>query len=138
MAWLESRPIAARRVGPAERAWLWCRRRPAIASLSAAFLLALVGGMIAVIAVQARANTELRLANRRIEQRYDLAVEAINTFHTGVSEDFLLTQEPFKDLRDRLLRSARSTTPGCRRSWTARPTSPHVGRSWPPTSSWPS
>ena len=26
-AWLDSRPIAARRVGTAERAWLWCRRR---------------------------------------------------------------------------------------------------------------
>src|SRR5208282_5878368 len=36
----------------------------------------------------------------------DLAVDAIKTFHTGVSEDFLLTQEQFKEVRDRLLKSA--------------------------------
>ena len=40
------------------------------------------------------------------EARYDLAVEAIKTFHTGVSEDFLLRQEQFKELRNRLLKSA--------------------------------
>ena len=41
-----------------------------------------------------------------MQARYDLAVEAIKTFHTGVSEDFLLKQEQFKDVRDRLLKSA--------------------------------
>ena len=41
-----------------------------------------------------------------MQARYDLAVEAIKTFHTGVSEDFLLKQDQFKDLRDRLLKSA--------------------------------
>jgi eukaryotic-like serine/threonine-protein kinase len=105
-AWLDSRPIAARRVGAAERAWLWCRRKPAVAALSAAVALALVGGTVAVIAVQAKANAELRAANRRVQQRYDLAMEAIRTFHTGVSEDFLLKQAEFKELRDRLLKSA--------------------------------
>ena len=77
-----------------------------MAALSAAVVLALVGGTAAVIAVQARANAELRAANRRVEQRFELAVEAIKTFHTGVSEDFLLKQDQFKALRDRLLRSA--------------------------------
>ena len=111
--WIDSRPIAARRVGPAERAWLWCRRRPAIASLVAAALLALIGGTAATIAVQVAANralaaknVELASANARVEQRYDLAMEAIKSFHTGVSEDFLLREVQFKGLRDRLLNSA--------------------------------
>ncbi len=105
-AWLDSRPIAARRVGAAERAWLWCRRRPAVAILSSAVALAVIGGTATVVAVQARANAELRAANRRVEQRYGLAVEAIRIFHTGVSEDFLLKQDQFQEVRDRLLRSA--------------------------------
>jgi serine/threonine-protein kinase len=105
-AWLERRPIAARRVGVAERAWLWCKRRPAVAALSAAVALAIVGGTAAVIAVQAKANAELRAANRRVQVRYELAADAIKAFHTGVSEDFLLKQDQFKELRDRLLKSA--------------------------------
>jgi eukaryotic-like serine/threonine-protein kinase len=124
---LDDRPIRARRVGPWERATRWCRRQPAVAALSAAVVLALVGGTATVIAVQRRANRSLSAknadltealrreatanaglaaANRRVEQRYEVAVEAIRTFHTGVSQDFLLKEDRFKDLRDRLLESA--------------------------------
>src|SRR5262249_61869407 len=53
-----------------------------------------------------QANAGLRAANAKVEARYNLAVDAIRTFHTGVSEAFLLKQDQFKDLRDRLLRSA--------------------------------
>lgn len=66
--WLDSRPIAARRVGAAERAWLWCKRRPAIAALTAATVLAVVGGAATTIAVQARANSNLRTANSRLDE----------------------------------------------------------------------
>ena len=52
-------------------------------------------------------HTELHpLLQAAVQARYMLAVEAINAFHTGVSEDFLLKQEQFKDVRDRLLKSA--------------------------------
>jgi hypothetical protein len=54
----------------------------------------------------ADANGELKTAKASIQARYDLAVEAIKTFHTGVSEDFLLKEEAFKELRDRLLNAA--------------------------------
>ena len=43
-----------------------------------------------------------------VQARYDLAVEAIKTFHTGVSEDFLLKQDQFKELRDRAPEEAAS------------------------------
>jgi serine/threonine-protein kinase len=52
------------------------------------------------------ANAALKAANAKVEARYNLAIEAIKTFHTGVSEDFLLKQERFKELRDRLLKAA--------------------------------
>ena len=54
----------------------------------------------------AASNAELARSKAAVQARYDLAVEAIQAFHTGVSEDFLLKQDQFKELRDRLLRSA--------------------------------
>ena len=54
----------------------------------------------------AAANENLSRSRAAVQARYELAVEAIRTFHTGVSEDFLLKEVRFKDLRDRLLRSA--------------------------------
>jgi eukaryotic-like serine/threonine-protein kinase len=54
----------------------------------------------------AAANADLTAANTKVQARYNLAVDAIKTFHTGVSEDFLLKQNQFKELRDRLLKSA--------------------------------
>ena len=83
-------------------------------------LVAVVVGLGAVTAVQARANSDLRAAyaevkrvnadlaaeKDRVQERYDLAFEAIQTFHTGVSEDFLLKQDQVKEVRDRLLKSA--------------------------------
>ena len=90
-------------------------------------LVAGVVGLSAVLAVQTRAkadvarsldsetranvalaaaNAELTRSKAAVQDRYDLAVDAIKTFHTGVSEDFLLKQDQFKELRDRLLRDA--------------------------------
>jgi hypothetical protein len=90
-------------------------------------LLAGVVGLAAVLAVQTRAkaelarslaretdanralgvaNAELGRSKAAVQARYDLAVDAIRTFHTGVGEDFLLEQDQFKGLRDRLLNSA--------------------------------
>ena len=116
-AWLSSRPIAARPVGAAARAWLWCKRQPAVAALTAAVVLASCGGIGAVIAVQARANHALRLANAelaiektKVQERFDLATEAIKTFHTGVSEDLLLREKQFAGLRTRLLRARLTST----------------------------
>ena len=66
--WLDSRPITARRVGTAERAWLWCKRKPAVAGLAAAVVLAVVGGTAGIFVVQARANSNLRSANGKLDR----------------------------------------------------------------------
>src|SRR5262249_4163373 len=116
-AWLDSRPIAARRVGGMERAWLWCRRRPAVAAVSGAVTLALVGGTAATIAVQYRANrrldgknaeldranTELRDANAQVQARFELAREAIRSLKAAVEHEEALKEERLRPLRDKLL-----------------------------------
>ena len=98
--------------------WL-SRHRTAVTGAAAAVLAGVVG-LSAVLAVQTRptpssprslarettantaladANDELMRSKAAVQARYDLAVEAIKTFHTGVSEDFLLKQDQFKELR---------------------------------------
>ena len=64
------------------------------------------GAIARALVNETRANAALSEANHRVEERYALATEAIKTFHTGVSENFLLKEEKFKDLRQRLLTSA--------------------------------
>jgi hypothetical protein len=52
------------------------------------------------------ANTDLTRSRAAVQERYELAAEAIKTFHTGVSQDFLLKEDKFKNVRNMLLTSA--------------------------------
>ena len=125
--WMAEEPVSAWREPISRRARRWARRnRTAVATVSAA-LVASVVGLAAVLVVQTKAKADIALALGRettanaalassnlelfrskaaVQTRYDLAVEAVRAFHTGVSEDFLLKEEKFKALRDRLLTSA--------------------------------
>src|SRR5262249_36066602 len=53
-----------------------------------------------------KANADLKSANEREKQRFNLAMEAIKLFHGQVGDDLVLKADPFKPLRDRLLRGA--------------------------------
>src|SRR6516164_9662382 len=83
-SWLDSRSIAARRVGPAERAWLWCKRKPGVAALAASVVLAVVGGTAGILVVQARANASLRVER-------DKAIDAER--QTGIERDKAVAAE---------------------------------------------
>jgi serine/threonine-protein kinase len=110
-------PIKARRIGPVERLGRWCRRNPAVASLTAAVLVLMAVGTTvsawqAVVANLARAdlaakNAELADEQAKVEQRFELAQKAIALFHTGVSEDMLLKNAEFQELRTKLLKQAK-------------------------------
>ncbi len=126
--WIADEPVTAWRE-PWTRSLIrqLTRHRTGVTAAGAAVLVALAG-TAAVLAVQTRANGELRRANadlavanakvtrsnaelaasnEREQARFALAQEAIRTFHTGVSEDILLKQDEFKALRTKLLRGAR-------------------------------
>ena len=105
--WLADEPVAAYREPLAVRAARWARRHRTLAAACAAGLLAAVAGLAAVSLVQQRANADLRAANEREQARFNLALDAIKTFHTGVSEDFLLKQDQFKEVSTRLLAGAK-------------------------------
>jgi serine/threonine-protein kinase len=125
--WTADEPVLAWREPIARRALRWARRNRALVAGAAAALLAGVVGLAAVLAVQTRAQADLTralanetLANRAlgaanaelarsraaVQARFDLAIRAIRTFHTGVSTDFLLKEDRFQALRDRLLKAA--------------------------------
>jgi serine/threonine-protein kinase len=107
---LDDRPIAARRVTEAEKLWRWCRRNPLPAGLAAAFVLALVAGAAAssYYAIrERRANTELRAANAREREQFELAMDAIRDSHERITGDVLMKQAEFSGLRDKLLASSR-------------------------------
>jgi serine/threonine-protein kinase len=104
--WMADEPVAAWREPWARTLLRWLtRHRTGVTSVAAAGLAGVVG-LVSVLAVQASANAELTRSRAAVQARYDLAVEAIKTFHTGVSEDFLLKEDKFKGLSNRLLKSA--------------------------------
>jgi tetratricopeptide (TPR) repeat protein len=96
------------------------KRRRLWLGAAAVLAVAVVGGLAAVVVVQQRANAELAAEQAKVDARnqelaaeqakvqarFDLAVKAIETFHTGVSEDMLLKNPQFKDLRTQLLKEA--------------------------------
>ena len=76
-------------------------------------LLAVLGGIAAVVWVQVRANHELEAKNKDLEaanererQRFSLAVDAIGLLTGNIGQDLLLQQKEFEGLRTRLLKGA--------------------------------
>jgi eukaryotic-like serine/threonine-protein kinase len=125
--WMADEPVSAWAEPRVRKLTRWLSRHRTGVTGAGAAVLAGVVGLSAVLAVQTRANAqlsaslyretaanralaesndELTRAKTAVQARYDLAVEAIKIFHTGVSKDFLLKQSQFKELRDRLLKSA--------------------------------
>jgi eukaryotic-like serine/threonine-protein kinase len=125
--WLADEPVLARREPWSERARRWMRRRRTGVAAVAAALVAATAGLAAVLVVQTEANRKLKSANLdlalairntqganralqgandRERTRFDLALEAIKTFHSQVSEDLLLKEKQFDGMRTTMLKSA--------------------------------
>src|SRR5262249_57370846 len=89
-------PILARPVGPAGRLWRWCRRKPALAAVTAALVLVAAGAVAGLTALWLRADHHRRVAELRQREAADdlqLARQAIDDYATRVSESLRLRQE---------------------------------------------
>jgi eukaryotic-like serine/threonine-protein kinase len=125
--WLADEPVSARRESFTERTRRWMRRRRTAVAAIATALVAVTAGLAAVLVVQTEANAKLKsgnldlalsyrrtqganhaleLANLRERARFELALEAIKTFHGQVSENLLLKEKQFDGLRTTMLGSA--------------------------------
>jgi serine/threonine-protein kinase len=111
--WAADEPVSAWREPIGTRSRRWARRNRTTVTAAAVAVLALFLGTGVVLAVQTRANGELREANSalaaakdREAARFALAMGAIRLFHGEVGGDLVLKEDRFKLLRDRLLRSA--------------------------------
>ena len=87
--WLEGKPIQARRVTPVERAWLWCRRRPALVGGGLAALLVFVA--VSLIFKERQNNAE---ASRLVEglltadtTHVSLLVDNLKEYESWVRDD---------------------------------------------------
>lgn len=115
-AWLDGRSISARRASSAERCWRWCRRNPLVSGLLAAIVL--LSATVSVISIKSNQvlteqNEKLKAISQKeklqytnAQERFEIALQAIRTFHSNVSSDLMLEQEEFTELKRKLLGAA--------------------------------
>jgi WD40 repeat protein len=63
-SWLRAEPIQARRVTEIERVWLWCRRKPALATAMGAVVLVALAGLVGILTQLQRAKANELFARR--------------------------------------------------------------------------
>src|SRR5262249_17776945 len=106
---LAGEPIRARPVGPVGRMWRWCRRKPAVASLTFTLLLSVVAGFVAVTGLWLHAREQQTLAEAnalareqerdRAETSFRDARQAVETYLTAVGESTELKARGLEKLR---------------------------------------
>src|SRR5262249_43812131 len=101
--WLADEPVSAWREPWTIRTRRWLSRHRTLVICGAAAALVALAGSAVIALIQVQANRELRAANaresrarRQAVDRFDLALEAIETYHSGAGRDALLKQPEFQ------------------------------------------
>ncbi len=95
-AFLEGRPVSARRVGPLGHFWRVCRRYPKTASLAGLLVMALLVGFLVSVKFMFDAQHQALLA-----------LGAVNQFYLQIDQNDAFRQPAFNDLRVRLMKEGR-------------------------------
>ena len=96
-AFLEGRPVSARRVGPLGHFWRLCGRYPKTASLAGLLVLALLVGFLVSVKFMLDA-----------QHQAILALGAVNQFYLQIDQNDAFRQPAFNDLRERLMKEGRN------------------------------
>jgi len=98
---LENKPVQARSVTAVGKAWKWCRRRPALAGLSATLVLTLVAGLTLALWQLHQTRTSELLANQNAYAAdMNLAQVAVESGDLGAAMALLDAHRPAPGQRD--------------------------------------
>jgi serine/threonine-protein kinase len=105
--WLADEPVTAFAEPWTQTAARWLRRHRTLAiSAASTVLVALISLIVATVLLTA-ANERERQAKLKAEENFQMAREAVDRYHTEVSEDILLNEPGMDELRKKLLGAAR-------------------------------
>jgi WD40 repeat protein len=104
---LDGKPISARSVSTFEKGWRWCRRRPVIAGLTVAVIVAVLAGLIgtslglvSALAAQAKVREQTELAEQRLyDARMNLVQQYWQDYNGALMQEGLNGLRP-ADARD--------------------------------------
>lgn len=93
--WLHGEPVLARPISNLQRAWLWARRRPALASALGSLLLAIVAGITGITVQWRRAEDNAwRQGLERYVSDLQVASQALEGHDLGLARTMLEAQDP--------------------------------------------
>lgn len=115
--WLADEPVSAWNEPLLNRAGRWVRNHRTVVTTAVTLLFAAVIALLVLSANQRESNLKLTAANQKekkatiqaerqfklAQSRFELALDAIGQYHNGVTQDFILGQAEFKELRQQLL-----------------------------------
>lgn len=79
---LKGEPVSVRPVSTIRRSWLWCKRKPLIASLSMVLLLSVLTGLVVSTTLWLQAEEQFR----NVEQSFQLATRVMDLMNSAIDE----------------------------------------------------